>query len=92
MSRVITFSRFFPSYHPRKGEPTYFAQKVLNSVQDFSLVTNQLCEAEGFLLGIDKFIEFQIKTGFKKHHTIRAGNRWEVGDKFFSPCMEWETV
>ena len=28
MSKVITFSRYFPSYHPRKGEPTFFVEKI----------------------------------------------------------------
>lgn len=30
--RVTTFSRYFPSYHPRKGEPTNFVFKIWNSV------------------------------------------------------------
>lgn len=29
--RVITFSRFFPVYHPRKGEPTGFIEKILTA-------------------------------------------------------------
>lgn len=49
MSKVITFSKFFPAYHPRKGEPTFFVE--------------------------------QIQGGLKVH-TIRAGSRWKVGDKF----------
>jgi hypothetical protein len=32
MSRVITFSRVFPSYHPRKGEATFFVESVLKSL------------------------------------------------------------
>ena len=31
MSRVMTFSRVFPSYHPRKGDPTYFVEAILNA-------------------------------------------------------------
>lgn len=31
MSRVITFSRTYPSYHPKAGQPTYFVEKVMNS-------------------------------------------------------------
>lgn len=70
--RVITFSTKFPSYHPRKGEPTFFVEKIykstgiINSAGIFS-VNNEVygsCEP--------------------KHHTIRAGNRWKVGD-YFSP-------
>lgn len=32
MAKVITFSRQFPSYHPKAGQPTYFVEKVLRSV------------------------------------------------------------
>jgi hypothetical protein len=49
MAKVITFSRFFPAYHPRKGEPTYFVEKIwahLISDNQFDIET---CEA--FLCG-----------------------------------------
>lgn len=82
MSKVITFSTSFPSYHPRRGAGTYFVEKILNSIQDFSMVTNELCESQGFLLGRERFIETRIKMGFSKHHTIRKGNRWKAGEKF----------
>jgi hypothetical protein len=29
MSKVLTFSRVFPSYHPKAGHPTYFVEKML---------------------------------------------------------------
>jgi len=29
MSKVITFSRVFPKYHPKAGQPTYFVEKIL---------------------------------------------------------------
>lgn len=47
--KVLTFSRVYPSYHPRKGESTFFVDKIISG---------------------------------EKSHTIRAGNRWKVGDKF----------
>jgi hypothetical protein len=28
MSRVITFSRTYPAYHPKAGQQTYFAEKI----------------------------------------------------------------
>lgn len=31
MARVITFSRKFPSYHPKAGQPTHFVEQILNS-------------------------------------------------------------
>lgn len=36
MSRVITFSRTFPKYHPRAGEPTFFVEKILKGVDALS--------------------------------------------------------
>lgn len=32
MAKVITFSRTFPSYHPKAGQPTYFVEKFYNSL------------------------------------------------------------
>jgi hypothetical protein len=71
MSKVITFSRTFPAYHPRKGEPTYFVEKLLSSIN-----YKYFDEQKQFSprLSVDSFEP--------KHHTIRAGNRWKVGDKF----------
>ncbi len=74
---VITFSRVFPAYHPKAGQPTYFVEKVVKSLHkqgmppfdvncDFSTEMYYICDP--------------------KHHTIRAGNCWKVGDKF-SPCV-----
>lgn len=82
MAKVITFSTTFQKKHPRSGEPTWFVERILNQLQDFSFVTNELAESQGFLLGKDSYIENRIKIGFKKSHTIRAGHRFKVGDKF----------
>jgi hypothetical protein len=79
MSRVITFSRVFPSYHPRAGEPTYFVEKVWNSIAyDLNIYAEQF-PIPYKELGIDFS---KIKDTDQKHHTIRAGHRWKVGDKF----------
>lgn len=72
MSRVITFSRTFPSYHPKAGQPTYFVEKIWKSLGGASVPYATFSslnwrEVEGI-----------------KHHTIRAGHRWKVGD-WFSP-------
>lgn len=71
MSKVITFSRVFPSYHPKKGDPTYFVEKLLSSIN-----YKYYDEYRQFnpRLSVDSFEP--------KHHTIRAGHRWKVGDKF----------
>ena len=71
MSKVITFSRVFPKYHPKAGQPTYFVEQIYNSL--FS--KNNLMDYPNGL-EIDDTI-----MGVKKH-TIRNGNRWKVGDKF----------
>ncbi len=78
MSKVITFSRVFPKYHPKAGQPTYFVEQIYNSIYmdksgDWSDApgdtSNYVVELEHTILG-------------RKHHTIRNGNRWKVGDKF----------
>jgi hypothetical protein len=74
MSKVLTFSRVFPSYHPRKGEPTYFVEKITRSLHEQGLkpwdILNKIFSNEMYYICE------------AKHHTIRAGHRWKVGDKF----------
>ncbi len=80
MARVITFSKVFPSYHFRKGEPTFFIEKFLNSIYKNKDIPY------GFYT-LKKYDELNLtfdETEADKHHTIRLGNRWKSGD-FFSP-------
>lgn len=86
MSRVITFSRVFPSYHPRAGQPTYFVEAIwrslglensLNKFLPFVEAYNDLVSDD-----LDTLIDFEDLS--PKHHTIRAGHRWKAGD-WFSP-------
>lgn len=75
MSRIITFSRTFPSHHPKAGQPTYFLEKIYDS-----LASN----VYGFKIP-DQAKEYCHKyysCDLPKHHTIRAGHRWKVGDRF----------
>ena len=72
MSKVMTFSRVFPSYHPTAGEPTYFVEKILKG-----LPHTEMYEPEGLEIDLGMMAEAE-----PKHHTIRAGHRWKVGDKF----------
>ncbi len=84
MSRVITYSRVFPATHPRKGEPTYFVEQILKglSIPDYWNVFWSLNS------GVDKRLLWDFQGSFNytafniKGHTIRAGNRWKVGDRF----------
>ncbi len=78
MSKVMTFSRYFPAYHPRKGEPTYFVEQIWNSLNELKLpVPKNKDLPHDFMWSI-----LPLSNYGAKHHTIRAGNRWKVGDKF----------
>lgn len=90
MSKVITFSRTYPSYHPRAGESTYFVEKFWKSFHDLEKglpesfhhyvdSCSQLIQPGSF----NQYADF-FKTLETKHHTIRAGHRWKEGD-WFSP-------
>jgi hypothetical protein len=86
MSKVIIFSRTFPAYHPKAGQPTYFVEKMWNDFEKRGIEINYklICD-----LNLDKdvkilwdfWVDIDRELAYK-HHTIRAGNRWKVGDKF----------
>lgn len=90
MSKVITFSRTYPAYHYRKGQPTFFVEQMLNSMGiDYwdTPYLNILRELNKDIPSelIDKFcmhLNCEIKA--EKHHTIREGRRFEPGE-LFSP-------
>jgi hypothetical protein len=73
MAKVITFSRTFPSYHPKAGQPTYFVEKFWKSLD---MPINQNIGLVGL-----KYENVHLNG---KHHTIRAGERWKKG-QYFSP-------
>lgn len=73
--RVITFSRTFPAYHPKAGQPTNFVEKIYKALFLMKVVPPELVGSFDFSIMNDSDIA-------PKHHTIRAGNRWKVGDKF----------
>jgi len=80
MSKVITFSRVFPGYHPKAGQPTYFVEQVIKglpySLDDDAAWGNiELCKK--LSLAID-----QWKDLGRKYHTIRAGHRFKAGECF----------
>jgi hypothetical protein len=77
MAKVITFSRFFPKNHPKAGQPTHFVEKFVQSIKEQGY---ELPYIKSFPLA---FLESLSTDQFiPKHHTIRGGNRWKVGDKF----------
>ncbi|MND76074.1 hypothetical protein D3C80_677110 [compost metagenome] len=82
MAKVITFSRQFPAYHPKAGEPTYFVEKIWKY-----LYVNGECPdlLNSFIndyiaLNIDVFKGYNNIS--RKFHTIRSGKRWKAGDMF----------
>lgn len=74
MSKVITFSRTFPAYHPKAGQPTYFVEKMHKSPDVLS--------PESVIYNKDIFNFAVYNDCLPKLHTIRAGERWKKGDKF----------
>ena len=71
MAKVIIFSREFPKSHPKAGKKTHFVEQFYNSIfpKDNLIDYPEGIEINATILGIKK-------------HTIRKGNRWNVGDKF----------
>lgn len=76
MSKVITFSRTFPKGHTKAGQPTYFVEKICNSLLMALLPIYTDDTPKEFLQSLSK------KYFLPKHHTIRSGKRWRKGDKF----------
>lgn len=84
MSRVITFSRFFPASHPKTGEPTYFVEKIWLSLVDCGFISMSKVVELSKTTGIGDMDIYTLRKSnlSPKGHTIRTGNRWKVGDKF----------
>lgn len=78
MSRVMTFSRVFPSYHPKAGQPTYFVEKIHKSMDPKN--KSMAWRVDKALMPYFNFAVFSDCA--PKHHTIRAGHRWKEGDWF----------
>lgn len=90
MAKVISVSRFYPIYHPKKGEPTYFVEKIYNALgsiipvrkngyyfEQLSGLNPNLTPTQ--LLGFYNSVVSDITE--TKFHTIRNGKRWKTGDK-----------
>ena len=88
MPKIRTLSQRFQKGHIRNGEPTYFVEKVLNSL----LID---CYSEEYLEmlvklnpGKDKemILSFYLSIGWEKeyeekHHTIRAGHHFKTDEE-----------
>lgn len=78
MSKVITFSRVFPAYHPRKEEPTFFVEKIWEGMSKMDWPEPELNTAQRKWFNAN----FAVNIYDTKYHTIRSGHRWKAGDKF----------
>ena len=81
--KVLTFSRHFPKGHPKKGECTYFVEKIWNGFRqdDFSLPDSFIPWTDNYsllLTGNEYLMAMAVRE--IKYHTIRAGNRFKAGD------------
>ena len=74
MSRVLTFSRAYPAYHPKKGNETFFVEKIVRGLHRLG---NEPWDIEDAIFSEEMYYIVE-----PKWHTIRAGNRWKAGDKF----------
>jgi hypothetical protein len=78
--KVLTFSRHFPTGHPKAGQPTYFIEQILNVTlpRGENGIINRDNINPAILPLINDFILLDGAT--RKHHTIRAGSRFKPGD------------
>jgi len=83
--RNVTFSRKYPSYHPKKGQPTFFVEKIWKSmggIDHFSEIGYyQFSKYLGYNPDSNDLIN-KVNNSDPKYHTIRKGRRWKVGDWF----------
>jgi len=85
MAKVITFSRTFPAYHPKKGQQTYFVEKFWESYESIeSDISKVLTPLVPYIQEYKSSNDFNYTKHGAKNHTIRSGNRWKEGD-YFSP-------
>jgi len=75
--KYITFSQKYPAYHPKKGEPTFFVEKILTNlislhlpIYGSELLKQPMVDIKGF------------EWNRSKNHTVRGGKRWKVGEWF----------
>jgi hypothetical protein len=84
--RVITFSRYFPKGHPKAGQPTYFVEKIWKGLWDKEESGHNPIYPQWMNYDQAFPVTYDIKENIHNHqpkwHTIRAGNRWKVGDQY----------
>jgi hypothetical protein len=78
MSRTILFSRVFPKGHPKEGSNTNFVEQIWNGLSQLKLPVPKNSDfSSDFMWSIMPLSNYGCK-----YHTIRAGHRFNPGDKF----------
>jgi hypothetical protein len=72
-------SRQFPAYHPRKGQPTSFVEKIWKSLYVNNSCPDQVSEWINNYVAIMKCDLASFNDIHKKLHTIRSGSRFKAG-------------
>ena len=85
MAKIITVSRYFPKYHPKAGQPTWFVEKIWKSVLLSRLMS--IPQSMGYEADYEKYFPCgfndpneDVSNHNPKNHTIREGKRWNDGD------------
>ena len=82
--KVLTFSRLFPTGHPKAGMQTRFVEKIWNNFRqsDHSLPAEFSKWISAFPFKSDEYLNAikAIPEQGTKYHTIRSGSRWKAGD------------
>lgn len=89
MAKVITFSRYYPTMHPRKYERTHFVEKIhkalnlrFNNISIIQKIGSYNNYSDLMLPEYQEFFkEYSYADYQPKIHTMRAGKRWKTGDK-----------
>ena len=86
MSKQLAFRLYFPTYHPKAGQQTYFVEKLFRGFPDYvesPFVTSDRLVPKHQYPGIGSVIDIweleRVKPKFQK---IAPGLKWSVGDKF----------
>lgn len=75
--KVLTFSRQFLQGHPKAGQPTFFVDKICTTLRSTGFIS---------LENVALYAKYEAVIGpisskqGGKHHTIRPGKRWKVGE------------
>jgi len=82
MSKTIIISRYFPRYHIRPGEPTFFVEAIWKALANIHYSQSKYVVSDyKELLNIHhNGINYYDET-LQKFHTIRKGKRWKEGDR-----------